>query len=143
MRHFNRSEYSHSDTAVAKGIENKPSEYQYTKFEMLVDTILDDLRDFLGEPITITSGFRDLPLNRLLGSRDTSHHVAHDDVVAVDIVCKDLDLAYDWIKTNTKYDQVILEKAHGKEWIHVSLRTKSNNRNMALLYDGRGYKIAK
>lgn len=140
MKHFNRSEYSHSDTARAKGMTNIPTDYQYTKYEILVENILDPLRDYIKSPIIITSGFRTESLNKHLKGAKDSQHLARGESVAVDIVCKNLKKTFEYLIQNFVVDQAILEKdKNNKRWIHISLNVSGNNRNEYLRYNKGKY----
>ena len=67
MRHFTLSEFTRSFIAERYGIENNPSDAQIQNIECLCGLILDPLREFIGHPIYITSGFRVPRLNYLVG----------------------------------------------------------------------------
>ncbi|MDH3325867.1 MAG: D-Ala-D-Ala carboxypeptidase family metallohydrolase [Gammaproteobacteria bacterium] len=56
--------------------------------------IADEVRDFVGYPITPSSGARCLIHNRNIGSSDTSQHVK---ARAMDLPLKNPKLAYDWL----------------------------------------------
>jgi zinc D-Ala-D-Ala carboxypeptidase len=133
MKHFKKSDYSHSDTAIRESIENIPNEHAEWKFEMLVFWLLDPLREFLGEPVWISSGFRSKALNLALKGADGSQHMAEECWVAVDIVTRDLKKAFEYLKQQ-EFDQLIFEEAEGKRWIHLSLRMDDKNRNEVLKY---------
>ena len=49
---------------------------------------LQQLRDYLGKPIIITSGYRTSPYNKACGGASNSYHLKG---MAVDIYCKDVD----------------------------------------------------
>ena len=140
MKHFKHREYAHSDTARAKGMLNLPTEYQYYKFEKLVELIIDPLRIHIKTPITITSGFRSEKLNKYIGGAATSQHLAADDSVAIDFVCKNMRKTFEYIVDTFEFDQCILEKdKSNKIWVHLSLRTDSTNRGEALMYNKGKY----
>lgn len=140
MKHFNRAEYAHSDTARAKGMLNIPTEQQYNKYEVLVEAILDPLRDHFKTPITITSGFRTENLNKHIKGSKNSQHLALGDSVAVDFVCKNLKKTFEYLIENFEVDQAILEKdKNNKQWIHLSLKISGNNRNEHLRFNKGKY----
>lgn len=125
MRHFTLSEFTRSETAKRYGIENNPSDAQIQNLECLCALILDPLREFIGHPIYITSGFRTPRLNRLVGGTITS---AHKDGLAADFRVGDKDYLLDWawclLKSPSrdfwpKIDQCIYYR--DKHFIHVSL----------------------
>ena len=55
MKHFTIKELSHSDTALAKGIDNFPTAEAISNLTKLVDNVLDPLR----EAADITTGSKD------------------------------------------------------------------------------------
>ena len=75
-RFFHHDELIHSVTADRLGIDNTPTDDAEVALQRLVDEVLDPLRELLGVPIRITSGYRSLNLNRAVKSRDSSQHVA-------------------------------------------------------------------
>lgn len=129
MKYFKFTEYSRSDTARAHNIDNTPSTYQYQKFEYLVDTILDDLREYTNQSITISSGYRCTALNKLVGGVWNSQHLAEGDSIAVDLVCEDMQLAFEWLRDNVYFDQLLFESNNRTQWIHISLNVMGDNRN--------------
>ena len=88
--------------------------------------------------VTVSSGFRDIILNRHLGSADSSQHCLG---MAADIEIFDLpnNELSDWIKENLMFDQLILEYYDSAEgpnsgWVHVSYNpTISMNRKEYLI----------
>lgn len=80
MKHFNLSEFFSSSTAAKNGIKNKPgSDEKATivrNINLLVDNVLDPVRDMVNTPIMITSGYRCPQVNRLVGGVDNSQHMS-------------------------------------------------------------------
>lgn len=77
--HFSLSEFCRSDTATRHGIVNHlPAELLPAARAhcMMLERIRAHLSKLAGRdvPMSLTSGYRCLPLNRKLGSRDDSHH---------------------------------------------------------------------
>ncbi len=129
MRYFTLKEYKHSEKALEKNIKNQPSNYQNEKFEILRKAILEPVRDELGESITISSGYRCKALNKVVGGVWNSQHLALEDDIAVDLKCNDLEILY-LLLMKYDFDQCIYEKKrNGVEWIHLSYKTKTENRN--------------
>lgn len=134
MRYFTLSEFTRSATAEKYGIENNPSDAQIQNIECLCALILDPLREFIGHPIYITSGFRVPRLNRLVGGSSTS---AHKDGLAADFRVGDKDYLLDWawclLKSPSKefrqrIDQCVYYR--DKHFIHVSLPSRGKARGM-------------
>ena len=79
MKHFNLSEFFRSSTATKNGIKNEPSPDERATIErninLLVDHVLDLIRDKLCTPIIITSGYRCPKVNKLVGGVNNSQHI--------------------------------------------------------------------
>lgn|ERR1700679_1600074 len=130
MSYFSIDELCHSETAVEKGIDNTPNHVQSAHLYCLIVHLLDPIREFVGHPILVTSGFRCPELNKLVGGKPQSQHLLGQ---AADIVCAELnsDLLYEEIlKSDIEFDQLILENVGGKKWVHVSYH-QNNNRKQA------------
>lgn len=80
MKHFNLSEFFQSSTAAKNGIKNEPSADEKAtivrNINLLVDNVLDPVRDMVNTPIIITSGYRCPRVNRLVGGVDNSQHMS-------------------------------------------------------------------
>lgn len=80
MKHFNVSEFFRSSTAAKNGIKNEPSFDERAtivrNINLLVDNVLDPVRDMVNTPIIITSGYRCPQVNRLVGGVDNSQHMS-------------------------------------------------------------------
>jgi zinc D-Ala-D-Ala carboxypeptidase len=81
--HFSLEELTHSDTAARLGIDNTPAADVIEQLQATAE-MMERVREILGAPIVISSGYRCLALNRSLGSKDTSAHVFGR---AVDFTC--------------------------------------------------------
>ena len=75
MKHFSISELKSSATALREGIDNRPSKCAYHLLHVLVDQLLDPIREVWGEPIVVSSGYRCKELNTLVGGAKNSHHL--------------------------------------------------------------------
>ena len=125
MRHFTLSDFTRSDAAQKNGIENRPNDSQIRNIECLCALILDPLRECIGHPIYITSGFRVPRLNRLIGGSATS---AHMQGLAADFKVGDKDYLLDWawclLKSPSKEFRARIDQCiyyRDKHFIHVSL----------------------
>ena len=120
--HFTLDELCASQTAKARGIQNKPGTAEVINLVYLAAYVLEPLREAMGEPIKIGSGYRCPQLNRAVGGVTNSKHMKGQ---AADL-CIDGDLKkgkrwFDWIKTHLDFDQLIWEhNAKGTYWVHVS-----------------------
>jgi len=82
---------------------------------VLCKFVLQPLRDYMGTPVTITSGYRTAAHNAAVGGVKSSHHRRG---MAADIVTSDNRKAFEFIKNNCSFTQLIDE--HNLRWIHVS-----------------------
>ena len=74
MKYFTFDELTYSRTAVENGLSNRPGATERDNLAQLVERLLDPLRERLGEPIAILSGYRSDELNRLIGGVPSSQH---------------------------------------------------------------------
>lgn len=117
--HFSLAEMMFSDTAQRLGIPNYPDD---KALENLLKTaiLMEDIRELLGVPIAVTSGYRSGYLNRLIGGSETSDHCKG---LACDFKPVGRNL-YDCAKaiegSKLKYDQLIYEYG----WIHIGIGQK-------------------
>lgn len=139
-KNFNACDFFKSPTAEKRGILNVPTAYymQVTleNLSRVADTI-QEIRTLLGTPIIITSGFRCIELNKLVGGKDTSQHI---DGEAVDFISPrfgDVTSIVKKIKeSGIEVDQCIIEKSGKKEWVHLSKKRSKNRNEFATLIDG-------
>ena len=75
MKYFSIQELTASATALREGIDNRPSKCAYHLLHVLVDQLLDPIREAWGEPIVVSSGYRCKQLNALVGGVKNSHHI--------------------------------------------------------------------
>ena len=135
-KNYSLNEMCRSNTARVKGLPNVPNAEQVKNLQQLCENVLQPLRDHLGKPVAINSGFRSQAVNMAVGGANNSQHMKGE---AADIKCKDYPYAkeiYTWIMDNLKFDQVILEPKGKAVWVHVSFRTNGRNRQQALQIKG-------
>lgn len=72
-KYFKLSDFEYSETAIKKGINNKIPIAVIPNYEKFM-LILDELREEIGCPIHINSGWRCDKLNKLVGGSTTSDH---------------------------------------------------------------------
>ena len=128
-KNFSLEEMYRSDTARRCGIDNKPqTEEVVENLRALCLEVLQPLRDHLGRPVTITSGYRCKELNKRVGGVRNSQHLKGE---AADIRVKNREELIEMMKflmDETQFDQLIWEKAGATEWVHVSYKRNGNNR---------------
>ena len=135
--HFNLNEFTISQTATRKGIDNTPPEPVIERLRMLAAT-LERVRGLLGNsPIRISSGYRSKELNRAIGSSDNSAHVLG---YAVDFTCPIFgtpkEVANEIAKSAIKFDQIIYEGT----WIHLSVDPRNRREVLTATFkNGKAY----
>ena len=104
---------------------NVPDIKQKEALKLLAEKVLQPAREMLGRPITVTSGFRSVTTNRLVGGAKTSQHLKGE---AADLQCDNNQELFDLIKDYLEFDQLIYEHSGptGPAWIHVSYSKKGN-----------------
>ncbi len=126
-RHFTLAELTYSSTAASEHINNEPGGAAIAALGALCTAVLDPLREALGQPITISSGYRGPVLNKRVGGVADSQHLLG---MAVDIQSAGtavLALFQKVIAMALPYDQIIYEaKDANTKWVHVSHRAGNN-----------------
>ena len=136
--HFNLEELTYSSTAKQKGLKNEPTQDHIENLKLLCEYVLEPIREKIGCPLVISSGYRSEKVNALVGGSKTSQHLLGQ---AADIQIfdktktnKDLfDIIVKMVKNNEfQVGQVIWEFGETEpNWVHVSLPT-SRHRNEVL-----------
>ncbi len=73
---FSLDEFLLSQTAERHGINMSPTDEVIGNLQMLVEDVLQPLRDLVGSPLVISSGYRPIELNTRIGGSKTSAHVS-------------------------------------------------------------------
>ena len=132
-KNFSLEEMYRSDTARRCGIDNKPqTEEVVENLRALCLEVLQPLRDHLGKPVVVSSGYRCKDLNKKVGGVENSQHLKGE---AADIKVSGKEELIDvmrYIMDQTDFDQLIREKSGTTEWVHVSHKRNGNNRRMVL-----------
>lgn len=113
------SELLASDTAERLGLENTPDAQAMYNLRTMLGPGLQRVRDLLGLPVTVTSGYRGAALNRAVGGSASSQHMQG---LAADFRCpafgtprvvaeRCMQHAF-----SLRYDQLIWEGS----WVHIS-----------------------
>lgn len=118
--HFVRGEFTASDTAARRGIDNTPPSGVWDHIAALATNILEPTRAAVG-PLHINSGYRSVALNRAIGGATASQHMIGEaaDVTPVDRTVPN-ERIFLHIYDTLEFDQLIWE--FGGAWVHVSWR---------------------
>lgn len=119
--HFDLDEFTRSNTATAKGIDNTPPPDVVRRLWSTAGH-MEMIRALLGHPINIHSGYRCEALNKAVGGVGNSAHLTG---YAVDFTCPGygspykvaMDLAN---SPSISFDQLIQEGT----WVHISFDPK-------------------
>lgn len=116
-RHFTLDEFTHSQTAGRRGLKNDPGQTELANLQALVENVLDPLREALGKPIRVSSGFRSAQVNRAIGGAASSQHTLGQ---AADFTVPGMTTqeVVDAVRAlGLPFDQLIEEFG---SWVHVS-----------------------
>ena len=73
-KHISYKEATFSATAIRKGIDNTPNDYQLQNMRLLAEKIFEPLREWAGHPIAVNSFFRSDALNKAVKGATGSQH---------------------------------------------------------------------
>jgi len=121
-KHVTLAEFQDSLTATTHGINNQMNESQIASAKLLCENVFEPLRTYLNTPIEISSGFRSLQVNKMIGGSKTSQHTKGE---AMDI--KVGAKGFNFIKDKLNFDQLIWEfgNEENPSWVHVSYSSKN------------------
>ncbi|MBQ9203049.1 MAG: peptidase M15 [Prevotella sp.] len=131
---FTLGEFLSSQTAVRHGIANLPQPCHVSNLRNLCREVLQPLRDHIGQPIRISSGYRCPELNALVHGVGDSQHL-HGCAADLHLPSEQTGKAwYFWICNHLDFDQLLFEtNRYRAVWLHVSCRPDfKQNRHMAI-----------
>ena len=146
--HFTLAEMCESQTAEKHGIANIPSSEAVANMRRLCEGCLEPLREALGLPIIITSGYRTKALNRIVAhSSERSQHVlgqAADLYIGSGLTGQDSGLSRRELLIKA-FRQIILDEGIDFDqlilypnFIHVSYMSRAANRHKLTKANGHG-----
>jgi zinc D-Ala-D-Ala carboxypeptidase len=120
--HVTIAEFENSPTATTHGINNKMSLSQIESAKLLCENVFEPLRIHLNTPIKISSGFRCLQVNKMIGGAKSSQHTKGE-AMDIKIGAK----GFHFIKDKLDFDQLIWEFGNDEnpQWVHVSYSSKN------------------
>ena len=133
--HFKFSELAGTSHEKYRLLNLDEAQKQMGKMYMLAG-FAERVREIIGKPVIITSGFRCKELNKAIGGAITSQHTLCE---AIDIVVKGMrceDVFNRIVTSDLKYNQIIIERnKSGSQWVHVSI----GGYKQKLQFDGKQY----
>ena len=137
-KNFTYEELCRSDVAKRRGINNRPRTKEEEKrvienLKALCMEVLQPLRDFLGKPVVISSGYRCAELNKAVGGVKNSQHMKGEAAdIHVDSTEHLLKIMH-FIMDELDFDQLIWERNRaGTQWVHVSYKRVGANRHQVV-----------
>lgn len=123
---FTYEEFVRSEIADKYGIDNEPKRGDIRATIAEFAQVLQKIRDRLGEPIHISSGYRSTELNDTVCGSVNSDHLFG---AAADIRCTDNKKLFDLICEMAQKHEIQLRQIidkHDYRWIHISINNKWN-----------------
>lgn len=130
------SEFLRSDIAVRKGLDNVPKAVELANIRNILAPGMQRVRDTLGVPVLITSGYRSAEVNAAVGSSETSQHrqgLAADFIAPQFGTPRTITRYLMERSGEIKFDQLIWEGG----WVHISF-VPTNPRSEVLTAHFRG-----
>lgn len=117
---FSYEEFVNSKLAEKMGIRNVPATHKWNQNIAELAKLLQKIRDKYGKPIIISSGFRSVELNDLVGGTRTSDHLHGN---AADIYSENTEELFNLIvkminNKEIRVSQLINE--YNYKWIHIA-----------------------
>ena len=134
-KHISYKEGTRSITALRKGINNIPNDYELANMEAIAANIFEPLRKWVGGPIKINSFFRCKELNTAIGGSSNSQHCQGRAIDIDDTYGHKTNAEmFEYIRTNLNFDQIIWEFGTdtNPDWVHVSYVSEEQNRKRCL-----------
>lgn len=136
--HFRLSEFLDSETAVRRGLDNTPSPDVLATLRNVLIPGMESVRQILGKPIFITSGYRSPAVNAAVRGAPGSQHLSGH---AADFKCPEFGAPVDVCAAlianmqRLKFDQLILE---GNRWVHISFAPRPRNQVLTAHFSSSG-----
>ena len=132
-KHFHLSEFTVSQTAARRGLNNYPGVPEQIALRKLCEKVLEPVREHFKRPVRISSGYRSPAVNRAVGGSSSSQHCKGEAADFEIPGVSNVEVAR-WMERNLNYDQLILEFYTPGEpnsgWVHVSYREPYRNQEL-------------
>lgn len=153
MKYFTIEECSVSGSYPKLVEIPKQGSTEYTNLKRLIENLLDPIREKLGGPVKVTSGFRNKKLNAAVNGAKNSNHLfgCAADIHFGNDRSDNVKIAMAVLILGIPFDEVICEGAiFNKEgelvsckWCHVALRPENNRRKFLYTSDFKTYHTLK
>ena len=123
--HFTLAEAIRSESAKRNGITNMPSPEHIANLKLLAENIFEPIRANFRCPILISSAYRSIELNKVIGGSNTSQHsfgqAIDMDMDGTSYGVTNADI-FHFIKDKLPFDQLIWELGNetNPDWVHCS-----------------------
>lgn len=149
MRYFSILELcvsgSHPNLVEKPAVGTQP----YKNLVYLIERLLDPVRERLGQPMRVTSGYRPERLNKAVGGSPTSNHKygSAADVMTGRSYADNLKIVDALLETGLEYDECIVEGARfdakgklvGCQWVHLAKKPSGNRGKFIYTADFKTY----
>ena len=124
-KNLSLGEFTRSQTAKRKGIDNTPKEEHLEAAKLLAENIFQPIRECFATPIFISSGYRSDALNEAIGGSKTSQH-SKGEAIDIDMDHRkgpENEEIFHYIINNLPFDQLIWEfgTEDNPNWVHVAI----------------------
>ena len=142
-KNFSLHEFTKSNTAARRGIDNNPTAEHIHNLVELCEHVLQPLRDAIGKSIRISSGYRSEALNEAIGGSKTSDH-SFGRAADIELVVNGKEDNMQLFKTiknlDLPYKQLIYEfgDEDQPDWVHVAFEKGSERHEVLQAYKDNG-----
>jgi len=133
-KNFTLEEFLRSQTATRHGIDMTPPPDVLENLQRLVDTGLQPLREHVGAAVNISSGFRPVDLNSLIGGSSTSQHVNGNAVDFTITGWQPFETSELIVELGLPFDQIIHEFG---AWVHWGMADILRSEKLTAYKDAR------
>ena len=135
-KNLSLGEFTRSQTAKRKGIDNTPKEEHLEAAKLLAENIFQPIRECFATPIFISSGYRSDALNEAIGGSKTSQH-SKGEAIDIDMDHRngpENEEIFHYISANLPFDQLIWQFGTDErpDWVHVSYNSDGEQRGQIL-----------
>jgi hypothetical protein len=136
--HFSLEELTRSDYATLHNINNTPTDIRIIGNLEALAELMERIRKLLGDPISVSSGYRCPKVNTAIGGSKTSAHLQGMacDFNAVGYDAKGAALKIAPLVKEFGIDQLIYEVRDNTEWVHVGMADDPRGQILTAIFEG-------